>query len=120
MMQVPGSETSVIVSWDRSDASAITNYTVYYSLAPCLMVKANEMSVTVPSTESSVRINGLMSGAVYQFQVAVTIIFQGEYIEGGRSEQNDMTVIILQVMLLPTAAPEPEGSMGGMLAIAIT
>ncbi len=114
-MQVPGSETSVIVSWDRSDASVVTNYTVYYSQIPCTKKQANEMSVAVPSTESSVRIDGLMSGAVYQFQIIVAIMFLGVPLEGGRSEQNDTSMIMLEpTSPTITEAPEPDGCKGGM------
>ncbi len=116
VMQAPDSETSVIVLWDRSTSSAVV-YTVYYSRGR--KRQANEMSVTVLSTESSVRIDGLESGAVYQFQVTITVIFLGEFIEGGRTVPNDMSMIMLEPITttpsLPTTTPEPGGCMGGML-----
>ncbi len=123
MTQAPGSETSVIVSWDRSTSSAVTGYTVYYSRVSGRKRQANEMSVTVPSTESSVRIDGLVSGAVYQFQVTVTIMFLGETIEGERTDQSDMCRVMLELLTIPspvttatTATCEPEG--GGKLFFA--
>ncbi len=112
VMQVPDSETSVIVSWDRSSSSAVTGYTVYYSLVSGRKRQANEMSVTVPNTESSVRIDGLLNGASYQFQVTVTVMFRGESIEEERTEQNVMSMFMV-------GRAEPEGCMGGMLFLCL-
>ncbi len=81
MMQVQSSEASVIVSWDRVDIAIAANYTVYYNGQGKEL--NNEMSVTVPSTENSVTIAGLVTGEEYEFQVALSVGILGE---GTRSE----------------------------------
>ncbi len=125
MMQVPGSETSVIVSWDGSVASAVTGYTVYYSRVSGRKRQANEMSVTVPSTESSVKIDNLESGAEYQFQVIATITILGVTREGERTAQNGSRFMLEPITTTPppptpatTATTEAEGGcIGGKLSM---
>ncbi len=116
-MQAPDSATSVIVSWEGSGASAVTSYTVYYSRVSGRKRQANELSVTVPRTENSARIDGLEIGVVYQFQVTVTILFLGEIREGEKTRQNDLSRIMLEPLTTLTiatiATTEPEGSIGG-------
>ena len=95
-MQVPGSETSVIVSWERLTAEGITHYTVYSSQISGWKRQYDEMSVTVPSTENSVTITDLVPRASYQFQVTVTIMFLGVSREGERTQPNAMSMIMLE------------------------
>ena len=62
-------DTAVNVSWGSVTVPGIVSYTVYYR--PAVTVGGQgEQSVTVPSSESSVVIEGLMTGVQYQFQVA--------------------------------------------------
>ena len=105
-MQVSGSETSVIVSWERLTADVITHYTVYYSQISGRKRQADEMSVTVPSTENSVTITNLAPRASYQFQVTVTIVFLGEVLTGGRTQPNAMSMIMLE----PTTTEAPSST----------
>ena len=95
MTHVPGSETSVIVSWERLNAEVITHYTVYYSQISGRKRQENEMSVTVPRTESSVTITGLIPGVSYQFQVTVTLLL-GVVLQGERTQPNAMSMIMLE------------------------
>ncbi len=74
-------DTSVRVSWRQILADEITSYTVYYR--PSDNTEQSEQLVTVPSSESSVVIEDLMTNMEYQFQVAATaeleeVIFPGQ------------------------------------------
>ena len=62
----PLSDTSVNVSWESVTVRGIVSYTVFYSPTS----QQDEQMVTVPSSESSVVIEGLMTNVEYQFQVA--------------------------------------------------
>ena len=92
-------DTSVMVSWNIIDVAGVDveGYTVYYSRVSSRKRQAggDEMSVNVPSTESSVRITGLEAGQQYQFQVVVRIVFRGQSFTGNRSELNDNSMITL-------------------------
>ena len=94
MTQVPGSDTSVVVSWERLSTEFITHYTVYYSQISGRKRQDIEMSMTVPRTESFVTITGLITGASYQFQVTVL----GVVLQGERTQPNAMSVIMLEPM----------------------
>ena len=53
-MQVPNSDTSVIVSWDQITVLAnITGYTVYFSKLVDGVMQSEMSSERVPSTENS-------------------------------------------------------------------
>ena len=62
------SDTSVRVSWDSVDIPEITGYTVYYSQTGNRK-RQSEGSTTVPSSDNSVVIEGLLNNVEYQFQV---------------------------------------------------
>ena len=74
-------DTAVNVSWENVTVPGIVSYTVYYRPT----VTMNEQSVTLPSSESSVVIEGLMTGMQYNFQVAVTAELEGHPLPGERS-----------------------------------
>ena len=103
MTQVPGSETSVIVSWERLNAEVITHYTVYYSQISGRKRQDNEMSIIVANTEGSVIITGLEPRTGYWFQVTATVMYLGE---GERTQYN-------AIMLTATKTPESEGCCAG-------
>ena len=81
--------TSVRVSWDEIPVDGIT-YRVYYSQIGKRKRQRTEMSID--STTNSVDIDGLDSNVEYQFQVVAIVVFNGETIEGERSD-NSMLVV---------------------------
>ena len=99
--QVPD---SVVVSWDRVSVTGITGYTVYYGRVSGREGQG-ELSVTVPSTENSVTITGLVSCVEYQVQVVATAEFLGQPTVGERSMLNAESMIVpsLQVTPQPTS-----------------
>ena len=94
----PLSATSVTVSWKSVTAPEIVSYTVYYR-PTVAMGGENEQSVTVPSSENSVVIEGLMTGVQYQFQVAAVAELGGLECPGQRPLPTTTIVVAL-----PTAA----------------
>lgn len=94
MEQGNDSASSVRVSWDRIDAAGITGYVVYHGSA--FGVGSNE-NVTVPSTENSVLITGLMTNVQYQFQVVTMAEFRGVQFVGDRSEGSTVLTSLCDV-----------------------
>ena len=92
------SDTSVRVSWDSVDIPEITGYIVYYSQTGNRK-RQSEESITVPSSDNSVVIEGLLNNAEYQFQVAAIAELDGDVIMGQRSLLSGI------VVALPTTAP---------------
>ena len=88
------SDTSVRVSWDSVDIPEITGYTVYYSQTGSRK-RQSEESITVPSSDNSVVIEGLLNNVVYQFQVAAIAELDGDVIVGQRSLLNVIVAILL-------------------------
>ena len=84
--------TSVRVSWDRILISEITQYLISYQLTGNQKRQATSGFIVVPSTESSVDIAGLITGAEYQFQVAAQAEVGGEIIMGQRSSLTIMSI----------------------------
>ncbi len=82
-------DTTVRVSWRRFIADEITNYTVYYKPSDNM---ESEQSVTVPSSESSVVIENLMTNVKYQFQVAATAELEEVVFPGDRSSSFQILV----------------------------
>ena len=78
------SDTSVRVLWDSVDIPEITGYTVYYSQTGNRK-RQSEESVTVPSSDNSVVIEGLLNNVEYQFQVVAIAELDGDVITGQRS-----------------------------------
>ena len=105
--------TSVTVSWDMINSPFVTSFTVYYSrVSGRKRQGGDEMSVTVPSTARSAMVTGLVSGAQYQFQVTITISFNGVVTTGERSPVNEMTMLTL---MTTTASGSTESeSTGGI------
>ena len=89
------SDTSVKVSWDSVDIPEITGYTVYYSQTGNRK-RQSEESITVPSSDNSVVIEGLLNNVEYQFQVVAIAELDGDVIMGQRS------VLSRVVVALPT------------------
>ena len=87
------SDSSVRVSWDIVDIPEITSYTVYYSQTGTRK-RQSEESITIPSSDNSVVIEGL-SSAEYQFQVVAIAEVNGELFVGQRSIPDDMAVIMV-------------------------
>ena len=56
-----------------------------------------EMSVNISDTKNSVTITGLVSGAEYQFQVAVMAMFQGQQLMGRRSALKSVSIVPLHI-----------------------
>ena len=88
------SDTSVRVSWDSVDIPEITGYTVYYSQTGNRK-RQSEDSITVPSSDNFVVIEGLLNNVEYQFQVVAIAELDGDVIMGQRSILDDMTVILV-------------------------
>ena len=88
------SDTSVRVSWDSVDIPEITGYTVYYNQTGNRK-RQSEESITVPISDNSVVIEGLLNNVEYQFQVAAIAEVDGETIVGQRSIPDDMAVILV-------------------------
>jgi fibronectin type 3 domain-containing protein len=84
------SANSVRVSWDSIDIPEITGYTVYYSQTGN---RERQSEVTVPSSDNSVVIEGLVNNEEYQFQVAAIAVLDGEIITGRRSMLSTITVV---------------------------
>ena len=72
--------TSVRVSWDEIPVDGIT-YRVYYSQTG----RQSEEFITVPSSDSSVVIEGLLNNVEYQFEVVAIAELDGDVIMGQRS-----------------------------------
>ena len=88
------SDTSVRVSWDSVDIPEITGYTVYYNQTGNRK-RQSEESITVPSSDNSVVIEGLLNNVEYQFQVVAIAELDGDVIMGQRS--NNMTIIVVAI-----------------------
>ncbi len=88
----PLSATSVNVSWENVTVPGIVSYTVYYRPRET-MGGPSEQSVTVPSSESSVVIENLMTNVEYQFQVAATAELGGDLFHGERSPPTTTTTL---------------------------
>ena len=84
--------TSVRVTWDRILISEITQYLISYQLTGNQKRQATSGFIVVPSTESSVDIAGLITGAEYQFQVTAQAEVGGEIIMGQRSSLTIMSI----------------------------
>ena len=89
----PLSETSVNVSWESVTFPGIVFYIVYYRPSET-MRRQSEQSVTVPSSESSVMIEDLMTNVEYQFQVAATAELEGVIYLGERSRSAQVLVAL--------------------------
>ncbi len=70
------------VSWDREQA--ITDYVVYYRQTNNIQRPDQEMSKVVSSSEKSVIIDGLVSGATYVFQVVARVTVGDKSVSGNR------------------------------------
>ena len=90
------SDTSVRVSWDSVDIPEITGYKIYYNQTR----NRSEESITVPSSNNSVVIEGLLNNMEYQFQLVAIAELDGDLIMGQRSILNKMTII---VVVIPTS-----------------
>ena len=88
------SDTSVRVSWDSVDIPEITGYTVYYSQTGNRK-RQSEESITVPSSDNSVVIEGLLNNVEYQFQVVAIAELDGDVIMGQRSILDDSAVVFV-------------------------
>jgi hypothetical protein len=100
------SANSVRVSWDSIDIPEITGYTVYYSQTGNRERQSEEGSVTVPSSDNSVVIEGLVNNEEYQFQVAVIAVLDGDMIIGQRSMLSTIVVALPVTTALPVTATE--------------
>ena len=60
--------------------------------------------MAVDSTESSVAITGLTTGAEYQFQVVAQALVAGEIIMGQRSSQAYMSILDVVVATFPSSS----------------
>ena len=104
----PVSNTSVNVSWESVTVPGIVNYTVYYR--PETMRRQCEQSVTVPSSDSSVVIEDLITNVEYQFQVATVAELGGVISLGERSPSTQVLV----------ASPTPTLSSNPMLTYCLS
>ena len=87
------SDTSVRVSWDSVDIPEITGYTVYYSQTGSRK-RQSEESITVPSSDNSVVIEGLLNNVEYQFQVVAIAELDGDVIMGQKSLRSGIIVAL--------------------------
>ena len=60
--------------------------------------------MTVDSTDSSVDITGLTTGAQYQFQVVAQALVEGEIIMGQRSSLTNMSILDAVVATFPCSS----------------
>ena len=90
------SDTSVRVSWDSLDIPEITGYTVYYNQT-ANRKRPSEESITVPSSDNSVVIEGLLNNVEYQFQVAAIAEVDGDVIVGQRSMHKTTDMVVVMV-----------------------
>ena len=75
-------DITVRVSWDR--VGDITDYVVYYRQTNNIQRPDQEMSKVVSSSEKSVIIDGLVSGATYVFQVVARVTVGDKSVSGNR------------------------------------
>ena len=101
----PLSDTSVNVSWESVTVRGIVSYTVFYSPTS----QQDEQMVTVPSSESSVVIEGLMTNVEYQFQVAA-IAQLGEALFQGQRSLHIITVVAQPTSQTTTPPQTPTSS----------
>ena len=95
------SESSVRVSWNALDyIPEIIHYTIVYGMTGNM----SEGFVMVPSSLSSVVIEGLSGNKEYQFQVVATAELDGEVLVGERSSSS-----VIIVTLLPVTNPTTDG-----------
>ena len=87
-------DTSVIVLWNALviPGHPIDNYTVIYSPVASKRQDEGEMMIIVPGSVTSIVITGLdPSNFNYQFQVFVTVIIDGQTLNGDSS--NTVTTV---------------------------
>ncbi len=99
-------DTSVRVSWDRLLISEITQYKIFFSPTGNRNRKPQtaETAMTVDSTESSVDITGLTTGAEHQFQVVAQALVEGEISIGQRSSLTNMSILDVVVATFPCSS----------------
>ena len=90
------SATSLRVSWDTIDIPEVTGYVVYYCQTGRRLQTEQESMISVPSSVSSVVIEGLVSNVEYQFQVVAIAELDGDTITGERSMPTKVLVITTQ------------------------
>ena len=89
-MESSVSNTSVNVSWESVTIPGMVTYTVYYR--PSGTMRQCEQSVTVPSSDSSVVIEDLITNVEYQFQVSTIVELEGVVFLGERSPSTQVLV----------------------------
>ena len=86
-------ETAVTVMWGAVQSDEVSKYTVYYSQSSVKKRQQNDGSRDFPADATSGVIGGLVTGVEYQFQVTMTLLFNGVEFEGNRSlVDSDSTV----------------------------
>jgi hypothetical protein len=108
------SANSVRVSWDSIDIPEITGYTVYYSQTGN---RERQSEVTVPSSDNSVVIEGLVNNEEYQFQVAAIAVLDADMITKGQRSTFSSIVVprpetVMTVMVPSPPRPTTEDSSG--------
>ncbi len=101
-------DITVRVSWDR--VGDITDYVVYYRQTNNIQRPDQEMSKMVSSSEKSVIIDGLVSGATYVFQVVARVTVGDKSVSGKRIESS--LPIITASLMTPTQNECPVQSHG--------
>ena len=81
MSNIEVSIDSVKVSWEIIDTPEIIGYIFYYSQTGS-RERQSEESITVPSSNNSVVIEGLLNNVEYQFQVVAIIELDGDVTTG--------------------------------------
>ena len=97
------SDTSVNVSWGSVSVPGIVSYTVYYRPTDTVGSQS-ERSVTVPSSESSVVIEDLVTNVEYQFQATATAELGGVVYPGERSPPTTLLLVTL-ITTPPNSTP---------------
>lgn len=91
-------DTSVQVTWVRLSSQDIVDYRVYFALTDDTsslerrQETEGERVVTVPAQANSTRVEGLVEGAQYRFQVVGVVIVNGLEHDGERS--NGLTLLV--------------------------
>ena len=113
------SDTSVRVSWDSVDIPEITGYTVYYSQTGNRKRQSEEF-VTVPNSDNSVVIEGLLNNVEYQFQVVAIAELDGDVIIGQRSLLCNVERIVVASLPITTHTRDIDISISVIVTFLLT
>ena len=92
--------TAVMIVWQELDLEQLIHYTVLYSAVGS--GRAEEKSVTFPTSQHSGVVGGLEPGQQYVFQVMAVAVINGSDVDGERSavskKQQDVLLTVMAVV----------------------